>query len=294
MAMANRRKSNMRHQESAKAPMRCAIVAIALTTLCANPFAAPSGAAIEPSNAKESAQKKSGTDAATEEKYHRWRDGLSPDELRWVATLEQNLGPFYLPRYKSEKASGAISAWDYVRDDPALPRVLLIGDSISRGYTLDARRAAAGRANVHRAPENCGSTANGIKKLDIWLGDGRWDLIHFNFGIHDRKTPDADYEKRLREIVARLRATRARLVWASSTPLPEAKDYSDADIVAKNAIASKVMSEERVPIDDLYGFARPHLAEWQNPGDCHFNAKGYEALGGRVTETILAHLAKPR
>ncbi|HPA17036.1 MAG TPA: SGNH/GDSL hydrolase family protein [Verrucomicrobiae bacterium] len=270
------------------------ITIIALASLPSLPWAAPPAAAIEPSNAKETAQKKTDTDAATEEKYRRWRDGLPQDELRWVETLEQNLGAFYLPRYKSEKAAGRISAWDFVRDDAKLPRVLLIGDSVSRGYTLDVRRATAGKANIHRAPENCGPTANGIKKLGIWLGDGHWDLIHFNFGIHDRKAPAADYEKRLREIVARLRATKARLLWASSTPLPDSKEYSDADIVEKNAIASKVMSEAGVPTDDLYAFAKPHLAEWQNPGDCHFNAKGYEALGGRVAETILAHLTKSR
>ena len=175
-----------------------------------------------------------------------------------------------------------------------MPRVLLIGDSISRGYTLDVRKVAAGKANIHRAPENCGPTATGLKKLDLWLGDGRWDLIHFNFGIHDRKTPDADYENRLRQIIKRLRATGARLVWASSTPLPEVKDYADGDIVAKNEVASKIMREEKIPIDDLYSFARPHLAEWQNPGDCHFNAAGYRALGGKVAESILAELKSPR
>ena len=57
-----------------------------------------------------------------------------------------------------------------MKDEPGLPRVLLIGDSVCRGYTLAVRKALAGKANVHRAPENCGPTANGIKKLDIWLG----------------------------------------------------------------------------------------------------------------------------
>ncbi len=84
-------------------------------------------------------------------------------------------------------------------DVPGRPRVLLIGDSVSRGYTLATRKELAGRASVHRAPENCGPTANGLKKLDAWLGAGKWDVIHFNFGIHDRATPLADYESRLDE-----------------------------------------------------------------------------------------------
>ena len=42
-----------------------------------------------------------------------------------------------------------------VVDDPALPRVLIIGDSISIGYTLPLRAALDGIANVHRPPTNC-------------------------------------------------------------------------------------------------------------------------------------------
>src|SRR5438309_341299 len=74
-----------------------------------------------------------------------------------------------------------------IKDDPKLPRVLLIGDSISIGYTLPTRRLLQGRANVHRIPENGGPTTNGLTKLDKWLGNGKWDVIHFNWGLHDLK-----------------------------------------------------------------------------------------------------------
>ncbi|NOX80280.1 MAG: SGNH/GDSL hydrolase family protein, partial [Deltaproteobacteria bacterium] len=144
---------------------------------------------------------------------------MSPGELAWERVLEKNLGAFYLPRYKRDKADGKVTAWDYVKDDPNLPRILLIGDSISRGYTVQVREALAGKVNVHRAPANCGSTAVGLRKLHIWLGDGKWDLIQFNFGIHDRNSKPDDYAARLEQIVKRLKATGARLVWASTTPL---------------------------------------------------------------------------
>src|SRR5438552_10306989 len=76
-------------------------------------------------------------------------------------------------------------AFAAVKDDPALPRVLLIGDSISIGYTVPVRRLLKGQANVHRIPENGGPTSNGLKKIDSWLGDKKWDVIHFNWGLHD-------------------------------------------------------------------------------------------------------------
>jgi len=181
----------------------------------------------EPTNAKEAADKKAAEDKAIDEKFQQWKATLSPEQQQWESTLEANLGAFYLPLYKREKVGGSISAWDYVKDDPKLPRVLLIGDSVSRGYTLAARESLAGKANVHRAAENCGPTANGLKKLDIWLGNdapnqppAHWDVIHFNFGIHDRATKPADYEDRLEQIITRLQKTGAKIIWASTTPRP--------------------------------------------------------------------------
>jgi len=74
-----------------------------------------------------------------------------------------------------------------IQEVPGLPRVLLIGDSISMGYTLPVRKLLEGKANVHRIPQNGGPTKNGIANLDKWLGSGKWDVIHFNHGIHDVK-----------------------------------------------------------------------------------------------------------
>ena len=72
-----------------------------------------------------------------------------------------------------------------IQDVAGLPRVLLIGDSVSIGYTLPTRELLIGKANVHRPPTNCSSTGNGLKYLKSWLGEKKWDVIHFNFGLHD-------------------------------------------------------------------------------------------------------------
>ena len=45
-------------------------------------------------------------------------------------------------------------------------------------------------------------------------------------------------------------------------------------------------------VDDLFTFITPHLATAQNPNDVHFNAKGYDLLGGQVAESILGSLKK--
>lgn len=189
-----------------------------------------------------------------------------------------------------------------IKDDPALPRVLLIGDSISIDYTLLVRKALAGKANVHRIPENGGPTSNGTAKIEKWLGKGKWDVIHFNWGLHDIKlTGDKHqveldaYEKNLRELVAKMKATGAALIWASTTPVPEGNmtpPRKSSDVPAYNAAAKKVMDDEKIAIDDLYECAKPHLADYQRPGNVHFLAKGSEALAEKVSAAILAALPK--
>jgi acetyl esterase/lipase len=242
----------------------------------------------EPTTAEEAAAQKAKAEAELEVKYQALVATLPPDQQAWEQTLQSQLGSFYLPIHKREKVAGKSNAWDFVQDDPKLPRVLLIGDSVSRGYTQAVRQALQGTANVHRAPANCGPTASGLKHLDVWLGEGKWDIIHFNFGIHDRNTPIADYSQRLEQIVARLQKTGARVIWGSTTPIPDTADgkQTAASIVERNRVAAEIMQRHQIAIDDLFAAITPHLAELQNPNDVHFNAKGYEFLGQQVAASI--------
>jgi acyl-CoA thioesterase-1 len=172
----------------------------------------------------------------------------------------------------------------------------LIGDSISMGYTLAVREALAGKANVHRPADNCGPTIKGLEKLDVWLGSGKWDLIHFNFGLHDQRldaagrqqVPIDQYEKNLRTLVARLQKTGATLVWCSTTPVPEncKPPRTNSDTIAYNALARKIMESEGIAIDDLYAFALPRLSEIQLPNNVHFKAEGSKVLAGQVASSI--------
>lgn len=196
-------------------------------------------------------------------------------------------------------------------DDPGLPRVLLIGDSISEGYTYPVRLGLAGRASVHRVPTNARHTRRGLAHLDEWLGDRHWDVIHFNFGLHDvsdtwpvdgvkmthdhPQVPPAAYEQNLRRLVARLSATGARLIWASTTlvpPRPPGPGRRNCDVVRYNRIAEGVMRESGVAVNDLYELSQRRLQANRRtgPGDVHFDDEGYRALGAQVASVILRHL----
>ncbi len=155
----------------------------------------------------------------------------------------------------------------------ALPRVLLIGDSICGGYQQGVKKLLAGKAVVVKQPGNGQHTWNGLEKLDKWLGDGKWDVIHFNWGLWDvaYRNPESknfghldkvdgklttslvDYEKNLRKLIARLKKTGAVLVWASTTPVPNGEPGRiKGDEVKYNAAAAKIMATNGIAVDDLH------------------------------------------
>lgn len=192
-----------------------------------------------------------------------------------------------------------------VVDVPGLPRVLLIGDSITTGYSGTVRAKLAGKANVHRCQQNGGSTEHGMTSIEKWVGPGPWDVIHFNFGLHDLKLVDdkngpatretghyavtlEKYEQNLRALAARLGKTGAKLIFASITPVPaNSTGRHEHDELAYNEVAIRVMRELKIPIDDLHAVAVARQAELQLPHNVHYTKPGYAELGTAAAASIL-------
>ncbi|MDB6072905.1 MAG: lipolytic protein family [Verrucomicrobiaceae bacterium] len=216
-----------------------------------------------------------------------------------------------VPKARPKRAPDASLA--NIEDVPGLPRVLLIGDSISMGYTLSVRELLKGKANVHRIPTNGGPTPNGLANLKTWLGETKWDVIHFNWGLHDLKyigadpkvlaDPNtdgshpqvslADYEKNLTTLVGQLKATGAKVIWCNTTPVPEGSSGRvQGDELKYNEAAARVMKAADVPTDDLYSHAKAKLADVQLPKNVHYSPTGYKYLAEKVSAEIEKALPK--
>lgn len=92
-----------------------------------------------------------------------------------------------------------------------------------------------------------------------------------------------------------LKATGAKLIWATTTPVPEGNvnpPRKSADVLTYNDIARKIMEQNKIGVDDLYSFALPQLAEIQQPANVHYTPQGYAVLAQKVAESIEAALAK--
>ncbi|MEM1069178.1 MAG: SGNH/GDSL hydrolase family protein [Planctomycetota bacterium] len=197
--------------------------------------------------------------------------------------------------------------------DPKLPNVLLIGDSISIGYMLDVRKQLDGKANVFRPSTNCGPTTRGVESIDEWIGDRKWDVIHWNHGLHDLKymgpkgenladpaketsKPQValeDYKANLKKLVERIKETGASVIWCETTPVPEgAKGRVVGDSKIYNDAAAEVMKQAgEIEINPLYDFAIKH-AEMQRKANVHYTPEGSAKLAEQVAKTVQAALAK--
>lgn len=203
--------------------------------------------------------------------------------------------------------------------DPSLPNVLILGDSISIGYTLHVRRLMQGKANVFRpltpkgnSSANCEGTTLGVQKLDEWIGGQKWHIIYFNWGLHDLKRvkvpgsgqnsrdpadpPQADveaYRRNLQAMIPKLKATGAKLIFATTTPVAPGttNPFPDpSDPVRYNAFAVSLMQSQGVRVHDLFAECEPLLSKLQLPKNVHFNPSGSQFLAERVAAVISEEL----
>ncbi len=192
-----------------------------------------------------------------------------------------------------------------------LPRVLLIGDSIRGGYGKGVQQLLAGKAEVLMNSGNAEYTGTGVKKIDEWLGEGKWDVIHFNWGLWDMygwqydredRSP-AKYEERLEVLVTRMEKTGAKLIWATTTPACIEAEKTMRDKFKKEVLitpeiqkqyqdaALRVMTKHKVTVNDLYALMLPDLKKHQNgPDNVHFSGAGYGLLAQQVAKAILQQL----
>lgn len=204
-------------------------------------------------------------------------------QLRTAAALLASLAGVFL----SCLALGA-------EGEKALPRVLIMGDSIAGGYTGTASVALRGRAIVETHRGNGMGSGNALIMLDSWLGTQKWDLIHFNFGVWDLKinaagrpvVPIDEYQRNPALLSTRLQRTGSKLIWASTVPIPcDMKRYGD--VRTYNAVAARLMKFSDIPVQDIYAEVLPLQDSLRSPGDdVHFNERGRLFLGEIVAGAI--------
>ncbi|MEM7372685.1 MAG: SGNH/GDSL hydrolase family protein [Bacteroidota bacterium] len=226
----------------------------------------------------------------------KWRNtppgSLYTDSIIWTNTLAStNIGK---------------PAYQFVQRDTNLPDVLVMGNSISIGYTAPLRNSLAGKANVYRIPDNGRDIRKGVNKASFWLAGGKgWEVIHFNWGLHDfkrlvngqfdssgdRYVSPTEYKQKLDTLIQKLLETDAQLIFATTTVVPDsAQGRIKGDEILYNELAFQVLANyPQIMLDDQHrtSLTQP---EYQKPKNVHFLPEGYDFLAKFTAKRILQGL----
>src|SRR5438309_7842582 len=177
--------------------------------------------------------------------------------------------------------------WISHANETNLPRVLLIGDSITRAYYPEVEKRLAGKAFVARlATSRFVADPVLLKEIALVLDGTKFEVIQFNNGMHGWQHSEEEYRKAFPKLIKTIRAhaPKARLIWATTTPLRDGKDvtydtkaeYSDERIAARNALGSEIVNAQKIPIVDLSAAVRGHPE--LHSDNVHFNGQGGQVL----------------
>jgi hypothetical protein len=247
-----------------------------------------------------------GWDKQTESKRIQVRKRLTDScEAKWESLLEFSLGCFYYPGHIRAKFVNHTGSFPYVPNVANKARVLMLGDSVSRGTWVEAMKMASSSQKfvIYGAPTNCGGFSAYSAYLDMWLGTCQWDLIQFNVGLHFHSENLTEYAASLIQVVKHLKShsPRAKIVFAQTAPSPfdseettpnetTCKDFHKLFKAGKasalNKAAKKALEPLGVTLSNRYDAIQPALGQHQRPCDVHFKGSGYEILAATDVEVV--------
>lgn len=187
--------------------------------------------------------------------------------------------------------------------DPTRPRVLLIGDSILGGYMEPVIKALDGKAYVDAWMHPHAQSENLNKLLSEMLDNGPYQVVHFNMGLHGWQTgriKEGTYKPLTLAFidVIRRKLPKAKIIWASSTPVTVKGKPTELDptinpvIIEHNRMAAEVMQEAHVPTNDFYALLGPHL-ELARGDQFHWKPEAYQMLAKTVARSVERELGLP-
>ena len=220
-----------------------------------------------------------------------------------LSTLSSTHAPAQLPVAQTPQPKIALESIEWLEyrvfgaDRNDLPRVLLIGDSISGQYFDGVIKGLKDKAHVTRLGTSKAITLPAyFDEIKLALSQYKYSVIHFNNGLHGWGYTENEYGQGLAKLVQFLKtsAPEAKLIWASSTqvrtgpPLFESFAPNNDRVKARNKIAADLMTRENIPVDDLYTLMEPHHDLLQD--GVHYKAAGSSLLVPQVTQCLLKAL----
>ncbi len=188
-----------------------------------------------------------------------------------------------------------IHSWVDHADSHDLPRILLIGDSITYGYQEQVRKKFCDIAYVDYLSTSYAVDLRIYGKLvELFAGDKNYDIIHFNHGLHGIHLSKTNYKNKLNKLLKKIK-NKGKILLANCTVVyqegnRELHPQWNRRILERNAAISEIAGENNFPVDDLYQVSLKIPKEDRREDGTHYEAAGYEILAEHVyafVKTIL-------
>ena len=187
-----------------------------------------------------------------------------------------------------------LDVWLPETNSSGLPRVLLIGNSITRQYFKEVEQQLKGKAFVARLSTSKSLGDPGLlKEVELVTGYHHFDVIHFNNGMHGWDYSEEEYGRALPGLLKVIRkcAPDAKLIWASTTPVRSGEGMKDFDernprVLERNRVAGELLKGEDVAINDLYSVVERNNAFYNGGDGIHPAPPGVKALANQVSDQI--------
>lgn len=187
-----------------------------------------------------------------------------------------------------------INSWCDEATSSDLPRVLLVGDSITLGYQEKVRNKLKGVCYVDFIATSYAIDTKMFGDIVAsFFVDSDYALIHFNHGLHGQHVLKRTYKSRLKKLLQRAKGSKIVLV-TSTIVYCEGNTRLDrvwAKKLKERNDAVKELSEEfGYGIDDLYSLSVSMPTDKRSIDGVHYTEEGYEDFACAVADSIRNNL----
>lgn len=188
-----------------------------------------------------------------------------------------------------------IQTWCDRTANKDLPRVLLVGDSITRAYYEYVKDKLEGKCYVDYIAMSYAVDSKVYTGAAAGLAaDSDYALIHFNHGLHGWHMTDRVYGEGIEKLLKEIGKNR-KVILATSTIVKETGnariDYKQTGIILRrNEVVKFIAGKYGYGVNDLYAVSANLPNEMRTDDGVHYTEAGSERLAEHVAKAILAVL----
>ncbi len=183
-------------------------------------------------------------------------------------------------------------SWADNADKNDLPRVLLVGDSITNSYYEMVKEILQGQYYVDYIAVSYAIDSPFFSKvIKGFVEDSTYALIHFNNGLHGAHITQKDYASGIEKLLSEIKNEEVQIILASTTIVNEQGNQKiserwDKIVNERNETIWALAKKYNYPVDDLWLMSKQMDRAYRSEDGIHYLPEGAKLLAQKVAESI--------